>query len=409
MPGTHRRLARAPLLLAVALATSGALVTLAGNPQPAAAFTHGYNRSPDLEIPDDAYNGQITSMASDTVDASSIPRDHIVTDVELRIWMSHSWVGDLTIKLAGPDGTVLTLLERPRGDGAADPSGDNGASSAQTDNSDLLVTDPITFSDDAFLSAEQLGAGRSETQSACVVPCEFRPTPQNAGGPGSFREAFGGQVARGAWTLLLGDSSPADVGRVQDWSLVVRHVRPLEACAGRPFPDVAVEDQFCEEIQWMRDEAISTGFSDGSYRPAQAVSRQAMSAFLARLGDAALTPCTTAPFPDVAVDHPFCPEIAWMKARGISSGFSDGTYRPSAVVTRQAMSSFLWKLVGGSLRTCTAAPFSDVAQGHPFCEEIRWMRDNGISTGFSDGSYRPGAPVTRQAMSAFMYRASFRM
>ena len=34
------------------------------------------------------------------------------------------------------------------------------------------------------------------------------------------------------------------------------------------------------------------------------------------------------------------------------------------------------------------------------------MRDASISTGFTDGTYRPSASVTRQAMSAFMARLS---
>ncbi len=50
------------------------------------------------------------------------------------------------------------------------------------------------------------------------------------------------------------------------------------------------------------------------------------------------------------------------------------------------------------------AAFSDVAPGHPFYDEITWMESTGISTGYPDGTYRPGDPVTRQAMSAFMAR-----
>ena len=32
------------------------------------------------------------------------------------------------------------------------------------------------------------------------------------------------------------------------------------------------------------------------------------------------------------------------------------------------------------------------------------MADSGVSTGYADGTFRPAAPVTRQAMSAFMRR-----
>ncbi|MEO6350083.1 MAG: S-layer homology domain-containing protein [Candidatus Limnocylindrales bacterium] len=116
--------------------------------------------------------------------------------------------------------------------------------------------------------------------------------------------------------------------------------------------------------------------------------------------------CTTQPFSDVAIEHPFCAEIKWMKDNGISNGFPDGTYRPLAVVTRQAMSAFLARLVGATLTACTTPPFSDVLTTHPFCAEIKWMKDSGISNGFPDGTYRPGIDVTRQAMSAFLYRVS---
>ena len=66
--------------------------------------------------------------------------------------------------------------------------------------------------------------------------------------------------------------------------------------------------------------------------------------FIARTGSATPTPCSEPPFTDVPVDHPFCPEIAWMKESGVSTGFDDGTYRPAANVTRQAMSAFIYRL-----------------------------------------------------------------
>ena len=48
--------------------------------------------------------------------------------------------------------------------------------------------------------------------------------------------------------------------------------------------------------------------------------------------------------------------------------------------------------------------FTDVPPGHPFEDEIAWMDQYEISTGYEDGTFRPGAPVTRQAMAAFMQR-----
>jgi hypothetical protein len=53
--------------------------------------------------------------------------------------------------------------------------------------------------------------------------------------------------------------------------------------------------------------------------------------------------------------------------------------------------------------------FSDVSNGHPFHEEIAAIADAGITTGFEDGTYRPSQPVSRGAMAAFMSRGFSRV
>ncbi|MEO6351287.1 MAG: S-layer homology domain-containing protein [Candidatus Limnocylindrales bacterium] len=116
--------------------------------------------------------------------------------------------------------------------------------------------------------------------------------------------------------------------------------------------------------------------------------------------------CLTPPFIDVPIDHPFCAEIQWMKSEGISTGFGDGTYRPLTDVTRQAMAAFMARLADATLEPCLTPPFPDVPTTNPFCSEIQWMKEQGITTGFEDGTYRPLDPVLRQAMAAFMLRVS---
>jgi hypothetical protein len=62
---------------------------------------------------------------------------------------------------------------------------------------------------------------------------------------------------------------------------------------------------------------------------------------------------------------------------------------------------FAGSFTGGAL---AGGGFSDVPPGHAFEDEITWMADTGISTGYPDGTFRPGQAVTRQAMAAFMGR-----
>lgn len=60
--------------------------------------------------------------------------------------------------------------------------------------------------------------------------------------------------------------------------------------------------------------------------------------------------------------------------------------------------------LAGVAGAIAAERFSDVPDDHPFDEDITWLADAGISEGFPDDTFRPGAPVSRQAMAAFMRR-----
>jgi hypothetical protein len=174
------------------------------------------------------------------------------------------------------------------------------------------------------------------------------------------------------------------------------------------FTDVSTANRFFDDIAWLANTGVSTGYDDGTFRPGASVSRQAMAAFLYRYANPGLTPdpCTTAPFNDVATGNPFCPQISWLVNSGIAKGYDDGTFRPSASVSRQAMAAFLYQFAnpGSTPEPCTTAPFPDVAAGTQFCPQITWLANNEIAGGYPDGGFHPGAPVSRQAMAAFLHR-----
>jgi hypothetical protein len=52
--------------------------------------------------------------------------------------------------------------------------------------------------------------------------------------------------------------------------------------------------------------------------------------------------------------------------------------------------------------------FSDVPDSHPFHDDISAIAGAGITSGFSDGTYRPSEPVTRMALAAFLRRTGGR-
>ena len=92
--------------------------------------------------------------------------------------------------------------------------------------------------------------------------------------------------------------------------------------------------QFLEDICWLTEARVSTGYDDRTFRSTVPVSRQAMAAFLHRFaGDADPGPCA-ATFSDVPVGHPFFEDVCWLVGEQITEGYGNGTFRPSAAVTR---------------------------------------------------------------------------
>ncbi len=175
------------------------------------------------------------------------------------------------------------------------------------------------------------------------------------------------------------------------------------------FTDVEGDHPFFREIQLLGGFGVAGGYQPGpEFRPAQPQSRQAMAVFLQRYlmaGDPAPA-CTTTPFTDVPVDHPFCPQIAWLKAEGIVGGYEDGTFRPAAPVTRQAGATLLARALGApGDASCEADLFSDLPADHPFCGPIAGLDERAEVRGYDDGTFRPGSSMTRQAMAAWLARS----
>jgi hypothetical protein len=175
---------------------------------------------------------------------------------------------------------------------------------------------------------------------------------------------------------------------------------------GPLFTDVLDTHPFRCDIGWLVDEGIGQGYDDDTFRPASPVSRQAMAAFLHRhAGSPPVTLPTTPTFPDVPANHPFYDEIEWLAATGITTGNPDGTFRPAAQVSRQAMAAYLHRYAGEpEVDLPTTPTFPDVPLTHPFFEEIEWLQAEGIAGGFDDETFRPATAVSRQSMSAFLHR-----
>jgi hypothetical protein len=176
------------------------------------------------------------------------------------------------------------------------------------------------------------------------------------------------------------------------------------------FPDVPPYHWAWQFIESIFCAGLTAGFPDGNYRPDNPVTRAEMSVFLEKgIHGSAYTP----PSPDGS--HPFSDisghwAEAWMEElydEGLTSGYPDGTYRPENRVSRAEMAVFLLKAMHGSGYTPPApagGSFTDVS-GHWAEDWIEQLKAEGITSGYPDGTYRPENQVTRAEMAVFLVGA----
>ncbi len=177
--------------------------------------TSTFSANPNLAIVDNAYDGTLASMTGSPIIVSGIPAGAI-SNIEIGLSMTHTWVGDLVIKLVSPDGTVFGIMSRP---GFADLVDDG--TGGYGNGADLDGTQ-ITFSDLSSNDAELMGSGIA---IVCVDNgiCDFFPNRGSiTTGPLSFSGLFS-ETMNGEWSLYIGDGGPGDLGQFISWEIRITY------------------------------------------------------------------------------------------------------------------------------------------------------------------------------------------
>jgi len=125
---------------------------------------------------------------------------------------------------------------------------------------------------------------------------------------------------------------------------------------------------------------------------------------------------TTNPFNDLGGESPSTREtILCLVATQLTTGTTATTYTPGGTVTRRQMAVFVKRLADlvnaqetGAVNLTALDPYdgtpdySDVSAGDSGATAIGQLTQADIVGGFSDGTFRPNAPVSRRQMAAFV-------
>jgi subtilisin family serine protease len=109
------------------------------------------------------------------------------------------------------------------------------------------------------------------------------------------------------------------------------------------FNDVFSSDWYFGYVQKMKEQNITSGCGSNSFCPYMSIDRAQLAVFLvkAKLGTDTFSYIQTPYFIDVPQNHWAFKYIQKLKELGITSGYPDGTYKPANVVRRDEMAAFL--------------------------------------------------------------------
>lgn len=184
---------------------------------------------------------------------------------------------------------------------------------------------------------------------------------------------------------------------------------PMLKSGDNPFVDVNSSDVYYDAILWAyyHDPQQITGGTDAThFAPGNACTRGQVVTFLWRAAGNPEPTGDTSMFKDSAsIASAYKKAVAWAVEKGITTGFSDGTFRPNEPVTRAQFVTFLWRADNKPSTNGSISGFKDASSvAGAYKEAIAWAVEKGITTGYSDGTFRPNATCTRWAVVLFMYR-----
>jgi hypothetical protein len=238
--------------------------------------------------------------------------------------------------------------------------------------------------------------------------------------------SFVGQQAKGTWRLEVSDTGAYDEGNLYGWGLRINYTQEtcpvrttsadqysdaatataiLEAAQAQPqatavacmvsFSDAVEGSTFYSPIRCLACAGVLDGYSDGTFRPQAHITRGQLAKIVANAASLS-DEVGGQTFSDVPADSPFYVFIERMAARGIIGGFGDGTFQPEQNATRGQIAKIVANSAGYNEDLQQQAPrFTDVPQDSPFYPYIERLASRRVVGGYGDGTFRPNDKATR--------------
>lgn len=109
------------------------------------------------------------------------------------------------------------------------------------------------------------------------------------------------------------------------------------------------------------------------------------------------------PFEDVRLGEWFCEDVRYVWEQGLMQGVSETEFAPGSPANRAMVVTLLYRLDGAELYP-EASSFADVEIRSWYHAPVEWALEMGITTGVSETEFAPGRNVIREQFVTFLHR-----
>ncbi|MGI5949070.1 S-layer homology domain-containing protein [Peptoniphilus sp.] len=135
------------------------------------------------------------------------------------------------------------------------------------------------------------------------------------------------------------------------------------------------------------------GYPDGTVRPDGNITRAEVATIFARLTQRQNLAQFTDKFSDVKATDWFMTSVMKLSSKDIINGYPDKTFKPNRNISRAEFAAIASKFI--ERPTASSETFIDVPTNHWAHDKIAMVKAEGWITGYTDGTFKPDAPITR--------------
>lgn len=175
---------------------------------------------------------------------------------------------------------------------------------------------------------------------------------------------------------------------------------PQQADAATGFSDVTENHWAYEQIMFLTDKGVINGFADGKFRPTETITRKQAAIMMSYALGLDLENRKEIIFEDLRPNEIGYKEVVATVEEGLLSASTN--FYPNEPLTREEMAKCL--VIAYELNSSNQYRFSDVPASYPYYSYISKLAASKITTGYSDGTFRPKEAVNRAQFSMFLAR-----